>query len=825
MSSDPNEPLLLTATRLHLAGRLMEAEALYRALLAQRPDHADALHRLGMVAYQNGCFENALTLVDQAIVRNPEAYSYHSHRGMILLALSRIDEAIASYRQALQLTPCVPDVLNNLAVALEAKRDTEGAIGAYREALRAQPDFPQASANLGLIYLRAGQFADAVQIFRAALAQQPNDAELNFHLGNALHSSGFSNEAIAALREAVSLRPEWAAAHNNLGVALRRAEEREAALACFERALALKPEFAEAHFNRGEALASCRQPEAAIAAYRHAIALEPLSPQSHNNLGICLGALGRFDEAISCFRHALKLFPGYSEAHNNLGNVLKAAGRGHEAIFAYRSAVELRPDDAAVWNNLGCALLSQGDVDEALTVLRRAIDLQPDFAEAYDNLGSVLKERAELDAALAAYRRALDLRPDCQETHSNYLYTLNFHPGYSREQIYREHKRWNAAYAAPLRSGNPAYSNDLSCTRRLRVGYVAPDFREHCQSMFTLPLFSHHDHNDFEVIAYSSVAARDGVTEQLRGYCDGWRDILSLTDQAAADLIREDKIDILVDLTLHMARNRLFVFARKPAPVQVSWLGYPGTTGLTAMDYRLTDPYLDPPSEANDACYSERTVRLPDTFWCYDPRASEPAVKDLPSSQNRYITFGCLNNFCKVSDPSLRLWAAVMRSISGSKLILLAPGGGARERVLGLLKAEGIEGDRVEFVERRPRSHYLALYHRIDLGLDTIPYNGHTTTLDSLWMGVPVLTLVGETPAGRAGWSQLCNLGLKHLAATSERDYIKIAQQVAADLPGLAVLRRELRDRMRRSPLMDAARFARNIEVVYRRMWEDWIVR
>ena len=295
-------------------------------------------------------------------------------------------------------------------------------------------------------------------------------------------------------------------------------------------------------------------------------------------------------------------------------------------------------------------------------------------------------------------------------------------------------------------------------------------------SFFTIPLLSHHDHRQFEIFCYADVLRPDAVTERLRGYADVWRSTVGLSDQQLADLVRSDQIDILVDLTMHTADNRLLVFARKPAPVQVTWLAYPGTTGLSTIDYRLTDPYLDPPG-LFDAFYSEESIRLPDTFWCYDPLTDQPPVNALPALENGFITFGCLNNFCKVNDGCLALWAQVLRAVPQSRLLLRAPRGQAREHVLARLEQEGIAASRVEFADRQPRLEYLKLYQRIDLGLDPLPYNGHTTSLDAFWMGVPTLTLVGKTVVGRAGWSQLCNLGLKELAAETPEQYVALAAQ------------------------------------------------
>ena len=311
------------------------------------------------------------------------------------------------------------------------------------------------------------------------------------------------------------------------------------------------------------------------------------------------------------------------------------------------------------------------------------------------------------------------------------------------------------------------------------------------------------------------------MTGRIKNYADAWRNIEGMSEEAAVRLVRDDRIDILVDLTMHMDRNRLLLFARKPAPVQVTWLAYPGTTGLTAIDYRLTDPRLDPLDCGNEY-YSESSFRLADTFWCYDPLASEPAVNALPALSSGHVTFGCLNNFAKVTDPTLDVWAQVLRRVPNSRLLLLAPMGIARQRVIEKLRERGVEENRVEFISRQPRAQYLASYHRIDLCLDTFPYNGHTTTLDSVWMGVIPLTMSGTTAVSRGGLSILANLGLQHLVATDADELVEIAAKFTGDLPALAELRGELRGRMQASPLMDATRFARNVEVAYRQMWRNW---
>jgi len=334
-----------------------------------------------------------------------------------------------------------------------------------------------------------------------------------------------------------------------------------------------------------------------------------------------------------------------------------------------------------------------------------------------------------------------------------------------------------------------------------------------------LPLLACHDRDAFEIFCYAQVARSDALTERFRASAHHWRSTIGLTDKQLAAQIREDGIDILVDLALHTARSRLLVFARKPAPVQVTFAGYPGSTGLSTIDYRLSDPYLDPP-DIDESVYSEQTIRLPHSFWCYDPIDGDIPVNSLPAQAHGFLTFGCLNDFRKINDAVLRLWAGVLRAVPSSRLLLLAPEGSHRQHTLDVLSREDIVHERIEFVSHQPRWKYLELYHRVDLGLDTLPYNGHTTSLDSFWMGVPVVTLVGQTIVGRAGLSQLTNLQLPELIAQTPEQYVKIATSLADDLPRLSELRSTLRARMEQSPLMDAPRFARDIEAAYRTMWQ-----
>ena len=632
---------------------------------------------------------------------------------------------------------------------------------------------------------------------------------------------GNSIEACAAFQRAAEIDPNSAPFHYNLGIARQNLGYLEEAATSYRRALELKPDHVNALTNLGTLLVAQMQLDEAVACCRRALELTPNDAEVHNNLGAALFEQGKAEEAAACYRRALALRPDYPEANNNLGVALHRQGKFDEAIACYRRTLERNLNDPMAHNFLGAALQAQRKLDEAIACYRQALALNPDYAAAHNNLGAALFEQGDVDAAIACGRRALELMPDDAGAHSSLIFMMYYHPHYDSQAIHDECRRWNQRHAEPLRRSIRPHLNSRDPDRKLRIGYVSPDFYDHVLSCFTIPLLANHDRRQFEIYCYANVKAPDAVTEQVRRFAAVWRDTVGLSDQRLAELIREDRIDILVELTMHAENNRLLVFARKPAPVQVAWLGINGTTGLSTIDYRLTDPYLDPPGPG-DAVYSEKSLRLPDTFWCYRPLIDPPAVNPLPFDQNGYWTFGCLNNFVKVNDGTLELWAKVLRAVPGSRLLLLAPQGQARNRVSAKLKHEGIAEDRLEFCERTTRPGYFQLYSKIDFCLDTTPYNSHTTSLDAFTMGVPTVTLIGRTVVGREGWSQLRNLGLGELAATTAEQFVEIAISLANDPPRLRRLRETLRPRMIASPLMDADRFARNIEQAFREMWRAW---
>ena len=522
---------------------------------------------------------------------------------------------------------------------------------------------------------------------------------------------------------------------------------------------------------------------------------------------------GQLTAAEAGYRRILDVAPDQAEVHYNLGIVLRDLGRFSEAAMSYAQALKAQPRFPQAANNLGVMLERMSRMDEAEHWLREAGRMDPASAEVWNNLGGVLKDLARFDEAVECYDRAIALQPGNPRLDSNRIFALHYGPADDPAVLLGAAQEWGRRFADPLAVA--VRDGERPSGRRLRIGYLSAYFREHCQALFTVPLLAHHDHAAFEIFCYSDVTAPDAFTGRLRAGADVWRDTARLGDAEVAALIRSDQIDVLVDLTIHMAHDRLLVFARKPAPVQVTWLGYPGTSGLKAMDWRLTDAWLDPTAAA-DACYVERSHRLDGSFWCYDPLTDQPPVNPLPALAGGPFTFGCLNNYCKVTDLTLELWTQVLQAVPGSRLLMLAPRGSARERVRERL---GVAAGLVDFAAYQPRAAYLELYHQIDLGLDTFPYNGHTTSLDSLWMGVPVVSRTGRTAVSRAGLSLLANLGLGELATPSPAEFVRIATTLAGDPGRLAALRGGLRGRMEKSPLMNAARFTRNLEQAYREMW------
>jgi protein O-GlcNAc transferase len=642
--------------------------------------------------------------------------------------------------------------------------------------------------ELAVQHHQAGNLAQAERYYRQVLENDSHAAHAHSNLGLLLCAQSKTAEAIGFFQQACRLAPNYLNAHLNLGSALAEQGQYAEAMASFQHALGINPNDADAHYNMGKVFFKLEQYAEAADCFRHVVHTNPNHEVAHNNLGIALLEQGQIEEAANCFRDALRVDAHYAEAYYNLGNVLR---------------------------------LHLGQPTQAEECYRRALRINPNFAGAWNNLGNILKDQGLLAEANACYARALDLKPEDAQVHSNIVHTLHYLPDQDADSLLAESRRWNERHALPLKKFVLPHVNDPSPERRLRIGYLSPDLGRHPVGYFMLPLLEAHDHTNFEIFCYYSRNVVDSISERCQASADVWRPIYSSTDEQAAQLIRQDRIDILVDLTMHLANNRLLVFARKPAPVQVTYLAYASGTGLDTMDYRLTDPYLDPPT-LGEHCYTEKSIHLPRTYWCYKPMLEAGDVTPLPCRDSNVVTFGCLNNFCKATAATFETWKCLLQSLPDSRLLLHATVGNHRDRVRGFFAGGNVAPEQLVFVDRLPIAEYFRVYDQIDIALDPFPFGGGTTTCDALWMGVPVVSLSGQTAVGRGGLSILSNVGLAELVAQNAEQYVRIAVELARDRPRLSNLRATLRERMRNSPLMDAPRFARDIEAAYRRMWHDW---
>ncbi len=593
----------------------------------------------------------------------------------------------------------------------------------------------------------------------------------------------------------------------------------------YRQILGVEPDEANSLSNLGVIALQTGHLDAAIELISKALRINPNDGMANANLGAAYLKSGRAAEAVRVCRRAVALRPDQAVAHLNLANGLLLQRQSEPAIGSFKRALKLQPDFFDAHNDLCVALQVHGDRAEAMVHGRRAVDLNPQSASAWCNLANALFDGGQMDEALPTFRRALSLAPDNARFHSNLIMLLHYYPDTTAPILEAEHRLWNQRHAVPLRDSLRPHDNDPDPGRRLKVGYVSPDFRAHAVSFFLLPLLEAHDPSNVEVHCFASSDAPDWITKRYRRRVDVWHDVFGLSDAVVAQRIREAKIDVLVDLSMHSTANRLLTFALEPAPVQVAWLAHPGTTGVDGIAYRITDTLIEPP--AHDANWSsEETVYLPDGWCCYSPlEKTSPPVALLPalSRNGGQLTFGAFNNFVKFNAPTLCCWAKILAALPDSRLHLRCPEDSARRWVHSVFAQNGIETQRVMFIDRgRTRQDYLRQYDRVDVALDTWPYNGTTTTCDALWMGVPVLSLYGNRASSRTSLSLLTNIGLAELAVPTEEELVQAAVNLATGLPRLAELRATMRERMLASPLMDAPRFARHMEAAYRRLWQRW---
>ena len=652
--------------------------------------------------------------------------------------------------------------------------------------------------------------------------EDESKAQSRSHLeeGIRLAQIGRLQQAVVSLQTALKLDPTNADGHFHLGLVCLSLGQHESSAICFQNVLHFRPQSPDAYNQLGNSKADLGDLAAAKACYEMAISLRPDYFDAYNNLGVVLLAQGSATEAIKAFRFALSRDPKFAEAHNNLGNALKRIGKIEDAIESYGMAARCNPKFAGASYNMGVALYERGLLSKAHASLVKATTISPGYADAHNQAGIVLLSMGMVEESAECVRRALSVNPRHAIACSNSCAITQYQPDVEPGAKFSVHRGYANTFEEPLRAGWGTHLNDRRCDRKLRIGYVSQDFRHHSVAYFIEPVIENHDKERFEVFCYYNHTWKDRFTERIRANADTWVECASLSDEILAQRIRDDRIDILVDLGGHTAGNRLLTFARKPAPVQVTYLGYPGTTGLDAIDFRLTDSNLDPVG-LTEQFHSERLVRIP-VYAPFLPDSNSPPVGDLPALTSGFFTFSCLNNLAKINPRVISLWARILQRVPAARLMLgNASDETVRKRLWQLFEDFGVSKDRVVLKPSLPVKGFLELHHEIDLALDPFPWNGGTTTNHSLHMGVPVVTLAGDLPAGRLGVATMMCAGLPEFVARDEDEYVEIAVRFASDRTNLSQIRRELRHRISADPRNDPRNITRDIEAAFCQMWAD----
>lgn len=684
--------------------------------------------------------------------------------------------------------PRHPETRNNLGVALQALGRLDDADAAFAEAARLKPEYADAWENRVGVLLALGRAEDAIATAREMVRRLGPSPAAHVVLATALASAGRFDEARAAASAGLAREPR----HLGLLTLLARIE------------------------TAGERWAE------AAAAWASVAALTPDDLDARVNIGVCQRGAGQLDQAIGTFREVLTRDGSRADAELRLADALDAVGDLSGALAAAQRAARLLPNDPAALNLLAALSERAGNKADVEPNYRRALAADPNHAPSLANYATVLARRGEIEQAIPMLRRAVEIDPDAPVAHSTLCMYLNAAPGVDPREVAGEHRRWAGRFAesqiSNLKFESQISNLKLHSARRLRIGYVSPDWAGHPVARFMQPILEAHDRDAFEVHVYDDAPRSDAFTELLKPLAHAWHRVRGMPDGKLAQKIREDQIDILVDLAGHTANNRLRMFGMRAAPVQFSYCGYPNTTGLPEIDYRLTDAIADPPGLA-DELHTERLVRLPRVFLAFRPPVQTPAVSESPALRNGYVTFGSFNALWKMNAPLLRLWARVLAAVSGSRLLMKADGledPAVARRIASVFEASGIASDRLRLVGReKTYAAHLDAYGSCDVCLDTFPYAGTTTTCEALWMGVPVVSRVGEVHAARVGASLLSSVGLPELAASTDDTFIDTAARLAGDVSHVASLRRGMRKRVSASPLCDAIGLTRAIETAF----------
>lgn len=804
---------LRTALSAHGAGRLDEAETLYRDILSKKPKDAVALHHLGIVQYQKRNFDAAVELISKSIAVHrsyPEAFN---NLGNVLRDQGKVAEAIVAHRQALRLKALYPEAYNNLGSDFLAQANLDEAITAFEKAVKLKPDFAEAHFNLGVAFGRQKKPDEAIAAYRQAIASRPTLREAHVALGVTSAAQGKREEAVVAFRDAIRLAPNEAGPYCDLGSALIDLGRLDEAAEACRQAIALEPTSPVAHFNLGVILQRQKKTDEAIAAFQRTIQLVPNLPEAHCALGLAFMDQGKPDEALVAYRRALELRTDYAEALINMGVALHEKNLLDEALETYRRALALKPDHVDALNNLGSILREQGKLQESIEVVQKVVASNPGNAKAQIQLAHLRRHACDWSSFEADTRRTFELVQGVEP-----FVFLNA-PSTAAQQLACA-QRWASKFVR----GQPFAQSAPRAGNKIRIGYLSADFRRHATAFLMAELFERHDRARFETFAYSyGYDDRSEMRQRLIGAFDHFVEFHSVGHVDAARRIHDDGIDILIDLKGYTGGTRTEILVNRPAPIQVNYLGFPGTMGADFIDYIIADLFVTPTE--HQPFYSEKIVQLPD---CYQPNDTKRQIAErIPTRQEcglpeQGVVFCSFNGAYKFSPPFFDVWMRLLKAVPGSVLWLLATKPLVEDNLRREAVARGVAPERLVFCPGMNLPEHLARHRQADLFLDTLPINAHTTASDALWAGLPLLTCAGETFAGRVAGSLLHAVGLPELITNSMAEYEARALQLATEPAKLAELKAKLARNRLAAPLFDIDRFTRGLEAAYVRMWEIW---
>jgi predicted O-linked N-acetylglucosamine transferase (SPINDLY family) len=813
------EQLLEDALAAQRSGSIGDAKRLYASVLRIDPTNAAAFGNLGIIAAQQGDLAAAERLFRQEIRLRPNYPAGYNNLGSVLQQQARLDDAIAAHRHAIKLNPNYAEAFLALGNALKQQGKFEEAMGSYQSAIKARRDYAEAHNNVGVLLQMQGRLDQAASAYGEAVALRPGYAEAHFNLGVVLHQKQEFDAAEAAYRQVISLNPGIAVVHNNLGAVLKDKGLLDEALAAFENAVNLKVDYAEAFYNRAMVLQQQAKPEEALAAYGRAIELRKDYTDAINNAGIVLQELGRAGEAVDLYRRLLELVPARADAYNNLGAAYLAQGRPNEARAAFEQALTHKSDFPEAFYNLGNAWRELGHLSEAIAAYRNALRLRPDYADAFSQLVYHRAQACEWDSHQADQDKLLDMVRAGVRVPPFYL--LSTPASASDQLICAQH------WIGPIRPPPEAVfeHNALYESGRIRLGYLSGDFHQHSTGHLMAELFECHDRDRFEVIAYSyGPDDHSSMRARLDRAFDRFADIHALSHREAARLIHADKVDILVDLKGYTHHARPAISAYRPAPVQVSYLGYPATMGADFIDYIIVDPFVVPAGQ--QPFFSERLVHLPGSYQVNDRRREVTSARTSRQDHGlppEGLVLCSFNNSYKISPVFFDIWMRLLRSVPGSVLWLLETNGLVKGNLRSEAGKRGVDSARLIFAPVVPPAEHLGRHRHADLFLDTLPCNAHTTASDALWAGLPVLTCSGDTFAGRVAGSLLTAIGMPELVTGSLEEYEQAALALARDPQRLVALRQKLEKKRDTSSLFDLPKLTANIEAAYAWMWQTWL--